>query len=156
HTFRRYIINFGDLSELEARRWPDLMAVIEARVKPSRLQAKREPYRSRWWQFAEKQLAAYQAIKGLGRILANSEVSPHLAFAFLPPTCISAPTLYIYPLATYAAFCALQSRSHELWARFFSSSMKDDLRYSPSDCLETFPFPEGFETHPQLEAAGKE
>ena len=33
--------------------------------------------------------------------------------------------------------------------------MKDDLRYTPSDCFETFPFPEGWETHSALEAAGK-
>lgn len=33
--------------------------------------------------------------------------------------------------------------------------MKDDLRYTPSDCFETFPFPEGFETSPALEAAGQ-
>ena len=33
--------------------------------------------------------------------------------------------------------------------------MKDDLRYTPSDCFETFPFPEGWEAHPDLEAAGK-
>ena len=33
--------------------------------------------------------------------------------------------------------------------------MKDDLRYSPSDCFETFPFPEDWETCPALETAGK-
>ena len=33
--------------------------------------------------------------------------------------------------------------------------MKDDLRYTPSDCFETFPFPEGCATHPALEAAGR-
>lgn len=33
--------------------------------------------------------------------------------------------------------------------------MKDDLRYTPSDCFETFPFPENWEHHPALEAAGK-
>ena len=33
--------------------------------------------------------------------------------------------------------------------------MKDDLRYTPSDCFETFPFPDGWDTHPALEAAGK-
>jgi hypothetical protein len=32
--------------------------------------------------------------------------------------------------------------------------MKDDLRYTPEDCFETFPFPRQFETHPDLEAAG--
>ena len=33
--------------------------------------------------------------------------------------------------------------------------MKDDLRYTPSDCFETFPFPDGWETDPTLEAAGE-
>ena len=34
--------------------------------------------------------------------------------------------------------------------------MKDDLRYTPSDCFETFPFPENFETNERLEIVGKE
>jgi hypothetical protein len=34
--------------------------------------------------------------------------------------------------------------------------MKDDLRYTPTDCFETFPFPAGFETNAALEAAGRE
>ena len=34
--------------------------------------------------------------------------------------------------------------------------MKDDLRYTPSDCFETFPFPPGDrDTAPALEAAGR-
>ena len=66
-----------------------------------------------------------------------------------------AHTLNVYPYQTYAAFGALQSRSHEIWARFFGSSLEDRLRYTPSDCFETFPFPDGWDTHPALEAAGK-
>jgi len=34
---------------------------------------------------------------------------------------------------------------HEVWARFFASSLEDRLRYTPSDCFETFPFPVDFE-----------
>jgi hypothetical protein len=33
--------------------------------------------------------------------------------------------------------------------------MKDDLRYTPSDCFDTFPFPKDFETNPALESAGQ-
>ena len=32
--------------------------------------------------------------------------------------------------------------------------MEDRLRYTPSDCFRTFPFPSNFETDPALEAAG--
>jgi hypothetical protein len=32
---------------------------------------------------------------------------------------------------------------HEVWARKYSMSLKQDLQYSPSDCFETFAVPEG-------------
>jgi hypothetical protein len=63
--------------------------------------------------------------------------------------------LVVFPLETNSAFCILQSRIHEIWARFFGSSMKDDLRYTPSNCFETFPFPLDWETNPTLETVGK-
>ena len=34
--------------------------------------------------------------------------------------------------------------------------MKDDLRYTPSGCFETFPFPDGWETHPDFERPGRD
>ena len=92
----------------------------------------------------------------LDRVLAvNCGATPHLAVAALPSRMVFANTLVIFPLDTHAAFCALQSRPHEIWARFFGSSMKDDLRYTPSDVFETFPFPVGWTTNPALEAAGE-
>jgi len=66
-----------------------------------------------------------------------------------------AETIIVFPLHTFAAFCILQSRPHEIWARFFGSSLEDRLRYTPSDCFETFPFPEGWDTDGSLEAAGR-
>ena len=47
----------------------------------------------------------------------------------------------VFPFQNYAPFAALQSRLHEVWAVFFSATLKDDLQYTPSDCFETFPFP---------------
>ena len=36
HSHHRYVINFGDMKEDEARKYPDLMAIVEEKVKPSR------------------------------------------------------------------------------------------------------------------------
>src|SRR5690606_16106984 len=77
------------------------------------------------------------------------------AFAMLPSSTVFSEQLVVCSVASFSAFAALQARPHEIWARFFASSMKDDLRYTPSDCFETFPFPENFESNPALEAAGK-
>ena len=84
-----------------------------------------------------------------------SRVGQQAAFTFLPVHMVYAESMIVFPFTAHAAFCALQSRPHEIWARFFGSSMKDDLRYTPSDCFETFPFPGNWETHPALEAAGE-
>ena len=88
-------------------------------------------------------------------MLINSQVSSYLQFTFWPVNEIFAHTTNVFPLETYSAFCALQSHPHEIWTRFFGSSLEDRLRYTPSDCFETFPFPEHWEAHPDLEAAGK-
>ena len=34
--------------------------------------------------------------------------------------------------------------------------MKDDLRYTPTDCFETFPFPKGWESNEDLERTSRE
>ena len=64
-------------------------------------------------------------------------------------------TLIVFPFATYASFTILQSRIHQIWSAFLGPTMKDDLRYTPSDCLETFPFPLTWETASDLEANGE-
>ena len=136
--------------------WPDPLAIVEAKAKPDRDRQNRKALRVRWWQYAEKRPGLYAAIAGLHRVLAvNCGATPHLALAFLPARMVFANTLVIFPLDTHAAFCALQSRPHEIWARFFGSSMKDDLRYTPTDVFETFPFPRNWTTDPSLEAAGQ-
>jgi len=156
HAHHRYVINFGERSEEECRRrWPELMAIVEAKVKPKRLTDNREAYRRNWWQYAEKRADLHAAIAGLERVLFHGFTCQHVQFAFLPKGMVYAGPHNVFSLPTHANFCALQARPHEIWARFFGSSMKDDLRYTPSDCFETFPFPENWETHPVLEAAGK-
>ena len=135
--------------------WPELLGIVKERVKPDRIKVNRKVRRDYWWRYGDRQPALYHAIAGLTRVLVNSQVSAHLQFAFLPSDMVFAHTAYVYEFDTYTAFCTLQSRPHEIWARFFASSLEDRLRYTPSDCFETCPFPDGWETHQSLEAAGK-
>ena len=135
--------------------WPELLGIVEERVKPERMTKKDHGAREKWWQFLRPRPELQAAIADLDRVLAvNCGATPHLALASLPVKMVFANTLAILTLDTYAAFCALQSRPHEIWARFFGSSMKDDLRYTPSDVFETSPFPRGWTTNAGMDAAG--
>jgi hypothetical protein len=77
-----------------------------------------------------------------------------LSFSFRPTSWFFAETLNVFAFDTFWAFAVLQSRAHELWARLLSSSMRTDLRYSASDCFETFPFPPD-DAVSSLEAVGQ-
>ena len=159
HAHHRYVINFGERNETECRRrWPDLMAIVEERVKPNRVDKDARKYPRmvhEWWKHWNSRPELKATIAGLHHVLVvNCGATPHLAVTFVPSPMVFAHSLAVFAVDTHAALCALQSRIHETWARFFGSSMKDDLRYTPSDCFETYPLPVDWETHPALEAAG--
>ena len=44
----------------------------------------------------------------------------------------------MFPFETHAATAPSSPRPHEIWARFLGSTLEDRLRYTPSDCFETF------------------
>ncbi len=156
HAHHRFVINFGQRSEEECReRWPNLMAIVEEKVKPERMKNKREIRKRYWWRFGETTPALFRAIAGLDRVLVIARVSNAFAFTFLPAGMVYNDKIIVFPSAASQSFCALQARVHEVWGRFFNSSLKDDMQYTPSDCFETFPFPKDWEAHLALEAAGK-
>ena len=140
--------------------WPEMLKVVKEKVEPQRAKLTKNAIgRKRakfWWKYGSTAKELYAAIDGLDRVLANSRHSHWLQLAFLPADMVYSDALNVYPLHTFAAFCALQSRIHEGWARFFGSSLEERLRYTTSDCFETFPFPVSWETLPTLEAAGEE
>ncbi len=160
HGYHRYVINLSQMSEDEARGWPDLVAIVEAKVKPERDRLEGGPDAIRrkkyWWQWGRYTPALFSAIRGLDRVLVISRVTEHIGFTFLDPRSVLAESLVAVASPDPSLFAVLQSRSHETWARFFGSSLETRFRYTPSDCFETFPFPERRESNENLERTGLE
>ncbi|HXW70980.1 MAG TPA: type IIL restriction-modification enzyme MmeI [Methylocella sp.] len=155
HLAHRYAINFRTMTEEEARQWPSLYALVREKVKPERDLTARESRRKRWWQYGETRPGLVAAVRGLDRVVACSQTSSYISFTFLPANIIWSTKLKIFPREEFSFFCILQSRIHDFWARFFGSTMKDDPVYVPTDCFETFPFPENYMAATALEVAGK-
>jgi N-6 DNA Methylase len=143
-----------DYPDAVAADWPNLLEIVERRVKPQRLRQKDKIGRKIWWRFLRRRDRLYTTISKLDYVFATTRVSPHLAISQLGSAQVFSDQLVPMAFSNFAPFAVLQSRVHELWARFFSSSMKDDLRYTPSDCFRTFPFPDRFESDGSLEIVG--
>lgn len=155
HAWRRFVINFGEMTLEKAMCWPDLVAILRERVKPQRDQVKRAHCRDNWWLWEHVRNDLQEAKSGLDRVLVHAFTAPHLAFAFVPAHVVVPAPHCILLLPQYSAFAVLQSRLHEVWVRFFGSSYKDDLRYTGSDCFDTFPLPDRWNNDERIEFAGK-
>lgn len=164
HAHRRYVINFGDLPEHEARtKWPQLMRILEERVRPERTRrgpdgefVLRSPLPQRWWQYADKRPALTEKLRRVSRALVIPQTGSALAFAFVPANTVFAHTLVVFPQESIEFFAVLQCRVHNLWVQFFSATMGDQPRYIPSDCFDTFPFPAEWSARSALRRAGDE
>lgn len=136
--------------------WPDLLQLVENRVKPERTKQKDVGAKNKWWQFIRPRFELARAIEGKEKMIVISRVGNAFAFCFLDCRTIASERLVVFPFESYAAFCILQSRTHEVWSRFNGSSLKDDFMYAPDDCFATFPFPSSYALNATLEQRGKE
>ena len=137
----RWVINFFDWPLEKAESYPDLIQIVREKVKPERDRNNRKVYRDRWWHYAEKRPALYEAIAGMERVLSLSLVNNHLGIGRVLTGTVFAHKLAVFPLDGGAIFGILQSSFHYKWAWEHSSTMRLDINYSPSDCFDTFPFP---------------
>ena len=140
-------------NEPVAADWPDLLSIVEAKVKDTRASHST----AKWWHFERSRPELYSSVRRLLRILAVSQTSRTLAFTFLPTGMVYSSKVIVFPFEEFSVFAILQSRIHDEWARFFGSTRKDDAVYTSSDCFETFPFPENWETQTDgdLEVVGQ-
>jgi hypothetical protein len=128
--------------------YPECLSILQELVKPERQRRKsngeyalRHPLPERWWQHAEKRSSMYKAISQLPRALAVARVSKYVTFAFIPSNIITSEQVVVISDSTSATFSALQSSLHDVWVKKYQSSLETRGRYTPSDCLDTFPFP---------------
>jgi len=121
HAHHRYVINFGETSEEEAQRWPDLMRIVEERVKPSRLQQNREIRARYWWRFGETTPALFEAIRDLERVLVLPRTSKYPGFCFLPSRMVYSENLIVFTFRTTSSYGVLQSQIPDfphIWGEF--------------------------------------
>ena len=148
-----------DYPDPVAADWPDVLEIVAQRVKPARAHlTKNSVGRQRaalWWRYGSLAKELLTAAASLDRVLLTSAISTHRAFAFVPSRIVFSHNTIVFPFSSGSALCALQSRVHEVWAGFFGSSLEDRSGYRPSDCFETFPFPDRWESRSDLETAGK-
>ena len=143
----RWAIDFGDRSYEEACLCPALLEIVEERVKPDRLRlrgdvAAYQRMKDFWWQHQESAITLRDAIRSLDRVIARSRVSELHMLAFCSTDWFFGDATVVFAFDDHYHFAVLQSSVHEVWLRRHSSSLRTDVRYTPTECFHTFPFPQ--------------
>ena len=144
----RSTIDFFDMTEAQARQYPEPYAIVASLVRPVRealddKTAINRDHRDRWWQYAFVRESLYNKIRHLPRCFAAAATTKYLNFSAMPTDYVFTHALYVFTTHRWDLFSVVQSTLHEVWARKYSGSLKQDLRYSPSKCFNTFTFPSG-------------
>lgn len=143
----RFVICFHDWDLERAGQYPDLLRIVEHRVKPERMKlpptsSDYRKLRERWWQFARFALDMREAIASLRRVLVRAQVSDRHMFVFVPKGWVYAHKVVVFAFDDDYHFTLLQSCIHEIWVRKYAVTLRTDVTYVPSDCFDTFPFPQ--------------
>lgn len=152
--FPFYGINFGNLSESQAEKYELAYSIANEKVRPEREAGKDKKLAKYWWRYKRPTLELYKQIKGFDRVLVHGFTSKYVAFRFVPSESIFVAPLVVVLSDKYYTFAILQSSIHKCWVENVSN-MGTTLRYTPSDCFETFPFPEKPDHRKLLEIGGK-
>ncbi len=157
----RWVINFFDWDITRAKSYSLPFERVEAVVQAERQAIKdNERYKgakAKWWLYIWPRPELYSSIRSLSRCFVAAATTKYMNFSAAPVDRVFSHALFVFNTDRWDNYAVVQSTIHEVWARKYSGALETRLRYSPSDCFETFAFPSGqWQTeNPKLTDIGK-
>jgi hypothetical protein len=161
---QRYVIDFGDRGQMEARAYGYVFQRVEQYVLPTRKEAAEEEAKRNkkaleedaegktthdheqaleyWWRLFRRRGEMLKAIHGLSRYIVCVRVTKRPIFAFVDPEIHPNDSLMVFPYQDDYSFGILQSRLHWMWFTNQCSTMKREPRYTSNTVFDTYPWPQ--------------
>jgi len=142
----RHIIDFRDWPLERAGSFPECLARVRERVKPQRDRVRFSAHaRDHWWQYERPRVELHAAAARARLVLACARVAKYLHFVRVPFNqnngLVPSEQLVLVVTDCPSMQAILQSAAHEAWTLQHASTLDTRRRYTPSDCLDTFPMP---------------
>ena len=140
----RFIVNFENLTMDAASRFRLPFDLVRERVKPVRdtLPDYKRRVRDGWWQYEFTARELYGRVAALERCLGISRVGKAVMPVFTTTDVTFSDAVVVFAYDDDFHFGVLSSAFHWWWTVKYASTMRADIRYTPTDVFETFPQPE--------------
>ncbi|HXR66357.1 MAG TPA: DNA methyltransferase, partial [Ktedonobacteraceae bacterium] len=137
----RWVINFREWPVEQAKTFVECFQVVQNAVKPERDSSNDKKLQGSWWIYKRPTTMLYETIAQKKRVLIVPLLSKYMLCSWGPGDIVYSHALGIIAIDIDSAFALIQCTFHGDWARKQGSTMRNDQRYTLSDCFETFPFP---------------
>ena len=141
----RWIVSFGERSDAEAATYRLPWDHVIARVREERLLKDATKYPrmvDEWWKFWQFRQSFEAAIDHLEHVLAIARVSNTALPLRVPTGPVYNEKCVMFALADGASLAVLSSSVHQCWVIRYTSTLRTDLNYTPSDAFATLPLPD--------------
>ncbi|MGW0419152.1 Eco57I restriction-modification methylase domain-containing protein [Streptomyces sp. NPDC003015] len=137
HGTERWVINFQDWHQSHAQKYPKAYEQVLNHVKPERMQVKfSKSARDRWWRYERSRPELYQQLSSLDRCIVITLSSATQIPVMLPTGPVFSHMLVVIASDDYAQLALRTSAIQYWWTADRCSSLKADLRFTPSDALQ--------------------
>lgn len=160
-TASRWVINFWDWPEEIARKYQQPWDWVDKNVKDERHRQKdgkfvcSEVLRNEWWLYEGRRISLFHSIgagenflkhpkdwqpsKKKERIIVSARITKYFAPSYSISNAVFSDTVVVFLRDDRDFFALLNSTLFSVWAAQMSSRMGMTMRFSPTDCVETFP-----------------
>ncbi len=151
----RFVIDFGQMNQLDAAAFPGVFDWIKTRVLPDRerkategtdkdgkMRPHHKGFLSRWWQLSFGRPEMLSVIKPLPRYLTCSYVTKRPIFMFVSSAIRPSNLIQVFGFEDDYSFGVLQSHAHWLWFVTKCGKLTERFRYSAESVFDTFPWPQ--------------
>lgn len=147
----RFVIDFGEMSILDAQHYVDVFEHVKRNVLPDvqqkadkehKTESARQVHLQKWWLLWRARRELINSISKLNRYLVCSRVTKRPIFIFVHRSIRPGDALQAFAFDDDYSFGILQSYAHWLWFITKCSKLKSDFRYTPPTVYNTFPWPQ--------------
>ncbi|MFE3929996.1 Eco57I restriction-modification methylase domain-containing protein [Streptomyces sp. YIM B13508] len=141
HQAGRWIIDFNDRARDEAKVYSECFNRIERLVKPEREKNNNPVLRKVWWQYKRNAPELRRGIAKLSRCIVLTRHTHTVMPAMVKTGQVFSDATIVFASESMGLLAFLSSAPHYWWAIDRASTMKGDLRYTPTDVFETLVHP---------------
>jgi hypothetical protein len=138
----RWTVDFVDRSIDEACQYERPFAFVEQHVRPGRERNPDASRRNRWWLHGRTGDDLRSALGKCSKYVAMAQTAKYFLWRWYSSEHSPEQTVIAFALTDDMDFGIVHSRVHVVWALRLGTRLETRPRYTPTTCLETFPFPD--------------